>query len=72
MKSIEGMTVFEFTDLNNAQNFADQAIEPMQILLGDYPHYWVTTIGTAERLVALGYEFLPRELLSVDKAKIGL
>jgi hypothetical protein len=58
MKLIKGATIYEFTDLELAQEFANQANMPMQILLGDHPYYWVTTVNAAEQLASLGYEFL--------------
>lgn len=58
MRVVEGITVFEFTALDAAQAYSERCIKPMQILLGDCPYYWVASLGDAERLVALGYEFV--------------
>jgi predicted ATP-grasp superfamily ATP-dependent carboligase len=58
-KTINDITVFEYTDLATAEALVELSVEPMQILLGDYPFYWVASREEAEQLVALGYELLP-------------
>ncbi len=59
MKVINNITVFEFTDEAAARSYAERCNKPMQILLGDHPYYFVASLTDAERLAALGYEFMP-------------
>jgi hypothetical protein len=59
MKIIEGKTVFEFTGLEAAKSFALRCDKPMQILLGDAPVYWVTSLADSSWLTAKGYEEIP-------------
>lgn len=54
--------VWVFSQLANAQSFANRCVEPHCIVLGDHDgergQYWVATLADAQRLERAGYEIL--------------
>jgi hypothetical protein len=58
MKQINNRCVYEFADLEVARAFSNRCNKPMQIVFGDAPYYWVTSLADAEWLVKKGYELL--------------
>jgi hypothetical protein len=50
--------VFRFTNIGNAQSFADRSNGCPVILHGDFPYYFVTTARAASVLNKAGYEYL--------------
>jgi hypothetical protein len=70
MRFLKDATIFEFLNLESAYSFASRCSAPMQILLGDSPHYWVVNVNEAERLAALGYEFATSE--RIEPLKLGI
>jgi hypothetical protein len=56
----EKMTIYRFLAPERAFSFADHAIKPMIVLLGDDQRYWVVRMSDADRLLRAGYEAAPR------------
>ena len=49
-----------FQNLALAERFSARTLKASRIFLGDCPEYWVVTMAEGERLLAEGYEELPR------------
>lgn len=49
-----------FQNLDLAKSFSARTLKASRIFLGDCPEYWVVTMAEGERLLAEGYEELPR------------
>jgi len=60
LKTLTKSTVFRFNTLAHAASFANRAIYPLRIVLGDHDgecgEYWVATPADASRLERAGYE----------------
>ena len=52
----EKMTIYRFLAAERAFSFADHAVKPMMVLLGDDERYWVVRMADAERLLRAGFE----------------
>jgi len=48
--------MFKFNSLKSAQSFADKAIKPQAIILGDDNLFWVVSLREGQKLVKQGYE----------------
>ena len=47
----------KFTSLANANNFVNNAIKAMAVMMGDDNRFWVVTMADAQRLEKAGYEW---------------
>ena len=47
----------KFTSLANANNFVNNAIKAMAVMIGDDNRFWVVTMADAQRLEKAGYEW---------------
>ncbi len=59
LATIDGREIrgWVFTCLDFAQSFAFNATEPLWVMLGDHPQYWIVTPADAARLERAGYEY---------------
>ena len=49
-----------FQNLATAESFSARTLKASRMFMGDFPDYWVVTMAEGERLLAEGYEELPR------------
>jgi hypothetical protein len=50
-------TPIKFTSLSTANNFVNNAIKSMAVMMGDDNKFWVVTMVDAQRLEKVGYEW---------------